>query len=362
MPLLKSVNNVKRFILGNLTKKIGNSGKICLLTLLDKEDVKKVLIIRPNHRLGNQLLATPIVQDVIDTFPNCKIDLLAKGSIASIVFYNHKNIEKIISLPRKPFNKLFQYCLCWINVRNQHYDMVINVVSGSSSGRLLTKLSNAKYKIYSDDENGFLIKDADNQHIAKSPVCCFRSYLEKGGISFVGKVIPSLDLHLSAEEIARGKELLNELIKDKEQKTICLFTFATGEKCYSSKWWEEFHQCLKSKYTHFNIIEVLPMENVSQIAFSEPSFYSKDIREIGAVIANTAIFIGADSGIMHLASSVKTPTIGLFSITKVIKYTPYNNNSKGLNTNELSIDELLSEIDKIIICCHKDSNVNCSNV
>jgi ADP-heptose:LPS heptosyltransferase len=41
-------------------------------------------------------------------------------------------------------------------------------------------------------------------------------------------------------------------------------------------------------------------ENVSQIAFKSPTFYSKDIREIGAVIANTEIFIGADSGIMHL--------------------------------------------------------------
>jgi hypothetical protein len=38
-------------------------------------------------------------------------------------------------------------------------------------------------------------------------------------------------------------------------------------------------------------------ENVSQIAF-KPTFYSKDIREIGAVIANTEIFIGADSGII----------------------------------------------------------------
>jgi ADP-heptose:LPS heptosyltransferase len=37
-------------------------------------------------------------------------------------------------------------------------------------------------------------------------------------------------------------------------------------------------------------------------------FYSKDIREIGAVIANTEIFIGADSGIMHLASASLTPT------------------------------------------------------
>jgi hypothetical protein len=52
---------------------------------------------------------------------------------------------------------------------------------------------------------------------------------------------------------------------------------------------------LLQRISDYNIIEILPVENVSQIAFKSPVFYSKDIREIGAVIANTEIFIGADN-------------------------------------------------------------------
>jgi ADP-heptose:LPS heptosyltransferase len=40
--------------------------------------------------------------------------------------------------------------------------------------------------------------------------------------------------------------------------------------------------------------------------------YSKDVREIGALMANTEVFIGGDSGIMHLASASKVSTVGLF--------------------------------------------------
>jgi predicted Rossmann-fold nucleotide-binding protein len=57
---------------------------------------------------------------------------------------------------------------------------------------------------------------------------------------------------------------------------------------------------------------VLPVENVSQIGFKAPTFYSKDVREIGALMANTEVFIGGDSGIMHLASASKVSTVGLF--------------------------------------------------
>jgi ADP-heptose:LPS heptosyltransferase len=60
------------------------------------------------------------------------------------------------------------------------------------------------------------------------------------------------------------------------------------------------------------------------------TFYSKDIREIGAVIANTEIFIGADSGIMHLASASLTPTVGLFSRPNQVTYAPYNNDSTAI--------------------------------
>jgi hypothetical protein len=42
-----------------------------------------------------------------------------------------------------------------------------------------------------------------------------------------------------------------------------------------------FFAALLQEFPDYNIIEILPVENVSQIEFKSPTFYSKDIREIG---------------------------------------------------------------------------------
>jgi len=127
-----------------------------------------------------------------------------------------------------------------------------------------------------------------------------------------------------------------------DKKTIAIFTFATGAKCYSPEWWNPFYEKLKTAFPDYNIVEVLPVENVSQIDFKAPSFYSKDVREIAAFIANTEVFIGADSGIMHLASASQTPVLGLFSVTVPEKYEPYGNNSVAIDTNKHDYESIIS--------------------
>jgi hypothetical protein len=128
----------------------------------------------------------------------------------------------------------------------------------------------------------------------------FGSYLSKLGIPNKENLVPSLDIKLSPEPES-GQTWVRKLIA-KDKKTICLFTFATGDKCYSETWWNALWKTKKG-IQQLQYYWALPVENVSQIGF-KAFFYSKDIRQIG-FIANTDIFIGADSGMMHLASASK---------------------------------------------------------
>lgn len=330
------INHVRRQLMQGLTKNVGKKSKIKKFESDQLPEFKKILISRPNGRLGNLLLITPLLQDVIETFPESKIDILVKGGLAPILFENYKNVDKIIQLPKKPFKSLLKYIASWISLRRKKYDLVINVSKNSSSGRLSTKLSNANFKYFGDaiDE----IKNEDQMHIAKYPVYNLRLFLNKLGFPENKNPIPSLDLRLTVEEIALGKKALQEIVQN-ERKTICIFTYATGDKCYSEEWWQNFYTALKEKYAEYNIIEVLPIENISRINFKAPTFYSKDVREIGALIANSDLFIGADSGIMHLASAVHTPTVGLFSITNPEIYEPYDNKSIAIKTGNCSMND-----------------------
>ncbi|WP_306350509.1 glycosyltransferase family 9 protein [Flavobacterium sp. '19STA2R22 D10 B1'] len=342
MGILEMINDWRRIIMRRLAKGIGNHNHLSLNTS-PSNTIKRILISRPNDRLGNLLLITPLLQEVITTFPACKIDLFVKGNLAPILFKNYDHVETIIQLPRKPFKELLNYIKAWLLVRKNKYDLVINVVNYSSSGRLSTQLSNSTHKLFGDDHELSNQKYPDAEHIAKYPVYSLRFYLNK----LKSKPIPSLNLKLSSIEFENGQMLLNNLVKNKK-RTISLFTYATGAKKYSVSYWTTFYRNLKREFGNYNIIEVLPKENVSQIDFQAPTFYSNDIREIGALIANTDVFIGADSGIMHLASSVNTPTVGLFSVTDSKVYAPYNENSLAINTNHNTLQDTIKALRKIL--------------
>lgn len=331
----------------SITKNIGKSYTNPIVDPSKKLEVKKVLIIRPNHRLGNQLLLIPIVQEVINTFPSCKIDLFVKGGVANPVFQNYKKVNKIIQLPKKPFNNLLKYIMVWVSIKRTHYDLVINGDKNSSSGRLLTQISKGTFKVFGDVHEDIQAKYPDYTHISKYPIYNLRRYLEKLGFPENKSNLPLLNIKLDSDEITKGKVILDDIIKN-DKKTICIYTNATGAKCYSEDWWETFYSRLLKEYPDYNIIEMLPIENISKINFKAPNFYSKDIREMGAIIKNTSIFIAADNGVMHLASASLTPTVGFFSVTQSSIYAPYGNGSMALNTNETSIDDWIKSINSIL--------------
>lgn len=330
-----------------LTQSIGKSSVQNLKPQPQPLKIKRVLISRPNHRLGNQLLITPLVQEVSNLFPDAKIDLFVKGKVAPILFQEY-GIDEYIELPKKPLKEFGNYLKVWSKIRNKNYDLVINVEKNSSSGRISAAISKAKYSFFGDDFQEMIDAHKDFHHIAKYPVYNLRAFLQKLGMNIADKNVPSLDLKLNELELNKGKKQLLEITKDADKPTIAFFTFATGAKCYSKEWWSSFHEKFSNEFKDYNLIEILPVENISQLDFVLPSYYSKEVREIGAVMHQCQLIVAADSGMMHLSSASNASTIGLFSVTKSEVYEPYGNQSISFNTDQRSQDELILEMKRII--------------
>lgn len=343
--MLKRINRIRKNIMKGLTKNVGTS------RINTKSEahvtMRRILITRPNHRLGNLLLITPLLQEIQATFPECKTDLFVRGGLAPILFKNYPNVDRIITLPKKPFKELLKYMKVWVSLKRYRYDMVINLDKDSSSGRLSTQFVTATNKIFGEHIDELELKHDDYKHMAKNPVYKFRYFLEMLGFKDKGIPVPPLDIKLTDTELGGAKKTLNALVPN-DKKTISIFTYATGNKCYDEDWWGDYYEKLVKAFPNYNIVEILPVENISKIGFKAPSFYSKDVREIAAVIANTAVFIGADSGIMHLASASRTPVVGLFSVTDPIKYMPYDNGSVAVDTNNCTTDDSLGILKEIL--------------
>lgn len=325
----------------SLTKRIGSSHRH--FKPRSEAEINRILISRPNHRLGNLLLLTALVQEISNTFPDSKIDLLVKGHAAKTIFQEYKNIDQIIQLPKKPFSHMAQYLKGWLSIRSRHYDLAINAIENSSSGRLSILFSKATYKFFGAFNENLNLEKSDYQHHAKYPIYNIRELTATLGMNRKVQPIPFLHLKLTVEEMVQGAKMLQGIIGN-DKKIICLFTNATGAKCYSETWWLKFYENLTSAFPNCAIIELLPIENTSRLRFKIPTLYSTNIREMGAFIANTTVFIAADSGVMHLASAAGTPTIGLFSTTNKNIYQPYNTNSIALNTNTVNQHEMIELI------------------
>ncbi len=328
----KFINAIKRKAFGLLSgcfkNKIGE-------TVSTNDAIERILICRPNHRLGSLLLLLPLVQELESIFPNSEIHLLVNQSCAIQLYQNYDNVDQVIELPRNPFKNPIKYIRTFVRFRSKKYDLAINAVMESCSGRLFTSISRARFKFIGDR-----ITDKKEGHIAKQVICSLRKFLPNIGVKANDAMPANLDLRLANDELIHGGSLVYDIVQN-AQPTICLYTHTPDTKSHTEAWWFDLYEHLQKAFPDVNIIEILPKENSSKIGLRAPALYSNDIRELAAMIANTDVFIGADSGVMHLASSSLTPTIGLFSVTDTEKYKPYNEDSVAVNINEVEIDALI---------------------
>jgi ADP-heptose:LPS heptosyltransferase len=305
--------------------------------------VKKILVSRPNHRLGNQILMTPLLQEIENKFPNASIYLFTKGKLSKQIFKNYKSITGHYNLPKKHFSELLTYLSVWIKLAFSKFDLCINCDVNSSSGRLSCIVPKSKLVINHEfDYTLFHISKKNSDHIAIKPVIDFRIFFQFS--ENINTKIPKLDIKNTAEEKEYGKNILLATKKEKNLKTICIFTNATGKKSYDSTWWTAFLHEFEKNNSNYEIIELLPFENTSKVNFKYPSIYSTDIREMAGIIENVDYFITADCGVMHLACATNTTTIGLFKFKNIKKYSPYGNKNCGIMTHDLSPIEVYEKI------------------
>lgn len=346
MTLLKTVNATRRSIMRSLTRGLGKSS-LGGSSISSLSDIKSILICRPNHRLGNQLLITPLLAEVAEVLPHAKVDLFVKGTIAPILFREYPNVRRIIMLPKRPGKHLMSYLGAWLAIRRTRYDLVINVVNHSSSGKIAARTANARIRFLGEIDDDTISRHHDHKHMAKYPVYSFRNLMRRLGFALPDKTVGALDLRVTPEELVRGRNILHDLVRN-DKRTIAVYTYATGVKCHDPAWWEGLYEKLLEEFPEYNIIEILPVENISQIDFRAPSYYSKDLREIASVMKHVDVLIAADSGMMHLGSAAGIPVIGLFKSDNMPVYEPYARGSTGVRTDKSAQSDIISMVKRAI--------------
>ena len=116
-----------------------------LLGGVDAAEVRGVLICRPNHRLGNLLLLTPLVCELQALFPRATVDIVLAGDHGAELFRGFPNVRRIYSLSRRMVRHPFATSHIALQIRREHYDLAIDPCETSQSSRLLVALARPRH-------------------------------------------------------------------------------------------------------------------------------------------------------------------------------------------------------------------------
>ena len=275
----------------------------------------KVLFIT-STRIGDAVLSTSILNYLKNRFPHCSL-YIATGKTAASLFKNFNNIKKIFILEKKFFK--IHWLELWSRIFFNKWDIVIDL-RGSIISYFLFNKKKYVYKsinknIHRLDELAILM---ETKHLPLPLIPVLKKDMKRISKDFL-KLKNSIAIGASANWPAKiwpsknFVKLIHMVLKEKQfgkKKSIVFFG--------SSKDLKNIKKITK----HLKKIKV---KNLCG---------KLNLIEVAAHLKKCKIFIGNDSGLMHIASASGIPTLGLFGPSLESRYAPKGNNSYYIRTKK----------------------------
>ncbi len=311
------------------------NGRVATVGGLSTRGVHRILVLRPNHRLGNALLITALLSELERHFPGAEVDVVTGCEAAGEVFAGFRQVRRIHQLTRRPGHHPLRLLRLLHSLRNSRYDLAIDCVRGSRSGRWLTQWSGARQ---------WLAPPADARELQHAEPAWREAWAQAPGHfgldavhalrcalalpDAAAQVQPRLRIPLRDDERHVGVTTLSELLAapvdaSPRGRVVAIFPDATGSKRLPGRWWLDFIAALAAHDPALRVVEMVAAHGKSQLDGRFPAFYSSNVRRMAALIAACDAYISADCGVMHLACATGTPTLGLFTRPNLARYRPY---------------------------------------
>ena len=333
--------------------------------------------------IGDLLLATPALRALRETYPHARLDLLVTPASAGLLD-DWEVIDRVIVLDKYLFDypqqllknprNLLRLKSLWHDLRDGDYDAVLllhhlTLFYGRLKHQILMRATGAKWRIGLDNGHGWFlnVRIKDHGFGAMHEADYNLAVANAAGANTNNKL---LTIPINEEEYQQALQLLHETevawnnfadvsqIPNLDQESAELastrhygsddskypltqrpiIAMHPGSGGYSTarRWSpEHFAQLADTLFRdtggqlilvggpeetelHQKIFELM------QSAMPVRSFAGKgNIRVAAAILKQADLFIGNDSGLMHLATAVGTPTVAIFGLTNSDAWGPY---------------------------------------
>jgi predicted lipopolysaccharide heptosyltransferase III len=277
--------------------------------------VKNILIIKLRY-IGDVLLATPTLRAIKVTQLDARVTMMVNRGTEDVLSGN-PDLDEIIVLDK---GSLAAQSRLISGLRSRRFDTVIDLTDGDRSA-FLSWVSGALIRIGFNDEQRWR-GHYYTQVVQSVPGVRHRIDRDLEALKLLGIQAGSKDpqLWLTPEEMNSADQLLDQLGVQRSQPMVIL---QPGARYWFKAWpperFAELADQLVSQYGCQVLIggsnqDIDLAEQIRQMAKCNPIVMAgrTTIKQFAAIAKKSVLFVGSDSGAMHIASAVGTPVVGMF--------------------------------------------------
>lgn len=306
---------------------------------IDKNKIKKILLIKPRG-IGDVVLSSVVFDNLIDEFPEAKIDYLTEKP-SNFLLDSLGFLNEIIIMKKKTLSdriKLFSL------IRKNKYDLVFDFYATPLTTQI-TFLSGAKYRV------GFPYKGRKYAYNLFGPIERGKFHAAELHLEMLKSVglkgdKNNLKIGFSEEDIDFANNLKAE-INSNDQLLIGVSPSGgwASKKCPADTFSKLVNEVQKKYNCKILILwgpgdkddaEYIFNNRLNEnIIFAPPT----SIGQMATCISVCDIFIANDSGPMHISTAVNTPTLSIHGPTSPRLQGPYGNKHSYIRVEDLDCIE-----------------------
>ncbi|OGW48180.1 MAG: hypothetical protein A2V62_08290 [Nitrospirae bacterium RBG_19FT_COMBO_58_9] len=277
--------------------------------------MRNVLIIKLRY-IGDVLLATPTVRAIKAARPDVRVTLMVNRGTEDVLS-GHPDLDEIMVLDKGSLTAQWRFIA---GLRRRRFDTVIDLTDGDRSA-FLSWISGAPVRIGFNDEHRWRGRCYTQ---VVQPVPGVRHRVDRDLASLEPLGIHASEepprLWLTGEDEAHADQLLDRLGISRDRPIVVI---QPGARYWFKAWpYERFAELadrLASDYDCQVLIggsrEEEPLaQRIREAAKSGPINMAglATLKQFASITKRAALFVGNDSGAMHIAAAVGTPMVALF--------------------------------------------------
>lgn len=283
--------------------------------------------------MGDNIMTTPVITALKQKLPRASLTYVVEEPFREIVEGN-PYLNRIIVLPRK--QKTRDLIRSIKQIRKTEYDVLIDLFGGPKAA-WITLFTRAKLKIgYAVKYKSFIYHKRISRSPKKGSIHSVENHMNL--VRALGIEINSIPPLLVPESSEKEKEKISEFIEKNSLGRFKLIVFHIGAGSRFRDWGlDNMVELIKmlSQGAETRIILIgarndqkradqIIKESGAQLFSLAGELGLKELREL---IKRSDLFVGPDSGPMHLAASTKTPIVAYFGPTLPARFRPWKANA-----------------------------------